>query len=79
MIQQYWRFMANKKVDPMKLNKVLFKQDLPIFLNYRNKIECGEYELHLRDNLLVIRNVHSGKVCLVPVSNIACMEPDIYE
>jgi hypothetical protein len=67
--------MANKKAtQEIKVQDVCFKQDLPIFLNYRNKITHKEFELTIRGYFLHIKNNATGKTALVPIDNIAFVE-----
>lgn len=62
-------------VEEIKLKKASFNKDIPIFLNYQNSISNKDFFLTIKGELLCIQNKVSGLWSLVPLYNVASMEP----
>ena len=60
-----------------QLKRVYFLQDIPIFLNFVNKVEGQFYDLviktspHTNITFLYITDKKTKQVCLVPLSSVA--------
>jgi len=64
----------------LQLKRVNFIKDIPIFLNFMNRIDSGEYELTIKTppgsgvSFLFIHNVIAKKTCVVPLTSVASFE-----
>ncbi len=63
--------MANNK--KLEIQSASFTQDLPIFLNFQNKVTCEEFELSIENNLLYVFNRKTSKTEIVPLYHIAVL------
>jgi hypothetical protein len=54
-----------------QLKAAYFIQDIPIFLNYKNKVTCEEFELTIRSGFLFIKDNKKGHTMLVPLTSVA--------
>ena len=64
----------------LNLKSVAFIKDIPIFLNYTNRIDTGLFELYIKTpagqdtSFLFIKEKKTNKICMVPLTSVASMD-----
>ncbi len=64
----------------LQLKRANFIKDIPIFLNFVNKVEAGEFELTIKTppgqntSFLFIYNLATRKTCMVPLTSVASFD-----
>lgn len=54
-----------------KLRAAYFNHDIPIYLNYVNKVVAGQYTLTIKGNFLFIYDETKEYTMLVPLTSVA--------
>lgn len=62
-------------VREIKIKSAFFIRDIPIFLNYQNKISNDDFFLTIKGELLCVQNKKTQLWSLIPLFNVASMEP----
>lgn len=60
--------------EELKINKVYFTHDIPIYLNYLNKVDTEHYELTIKGMFLFIKDKNKNYTHLVPLANVSTIE-----
>lgn len=63
-----------KDLTTIKPKYVCFLQDIPIFLNYKNKVTCEEFDLTIKGNFLFIYDKNKQFNMIVPLTSVASAE-----
>lgn len=64
----------SETVMEIKVAKVFFIKDIPIFLNWRNSVSVEEFDLRISNGMLIIYNSITDKSVLVPLCQVAVIE-----